>query len=151
MFLSFHLVNVLKFLPLLSYEKSLFSLSHFFQMLQGEMSSVIGNVQESLEIVFNSCMALKFYYFGTTIQKDTKWIVEWKLLLIWSSSVHPTAIGKLQTATQLQITDWWERNCIYFGEPSIMGLTINLRFILNSIYFYLLLEKFSALIYKEQL
>lgn len=72
MFLSFHLVNVLKFLPLLSYEKSLFSLSHFFQMLQGEMSSVIGNVQESLEIVFNSCMALKFYYFGTTIQKDTK-------------------------------------------------------------------------------
>lgn len=41
-------------------------------MLQGEMSSVIGNVQESLEIVFNPCMALKFYYFDTTIQKDTK-------------------------------------------------------------------------------
>lgn len=34
-------------------------------MLQGEMSSVIGNVQEkSGNSVFNPCMALKFHYFG---------------------------------------------------------------------------------------
>lgn len=110
-------------------------------MLQGEMSSVIGNVQESLEVVFNPCMALKFYYFGTAIQKDTKWIVEWKLLLIWSSYVHPTATGKLQTATQLQITDWWESNCIYFGEPSLWVLLLIFDLFLNYIYFYLLLEK----------